>query len=117
MRSVLRSLARRLRPPAAADWLRRCPVCDGRFPCPMDWGPIDDRQWHIALRCGDCGWWYEETVTNARAARFDRELDDDQWPIRRALTHLDRERMATEIELFVTALGRDLIDPGDFAPR
>jgi hypothetical protein len=81
----------------------------------MNWGPADDRHWHIELRCGDCGWWYEMTVTNARAADLDRELDADQWPIRRVLTDLDRTRMATEIERFVTALGQDLIEPGDFA--
>ncbi len=117
MRLRMRRLLHRLGRPALRDGLRRCPVCDGRFPCPMTWEPVDDRHWHIDIRCGDCGWWYEMTASNARAAEYDRELDCDQWPIRRALNRLDRERMATEIELFVTALGQDLIDPGDFAPR
>ena len=117
MRSLARRLMLRFTRPVVRDGLRSCPVCAGRYPCPMDWGPADDRHWHIVLRCGDCGWWYDMTVTNARAAEYDRELDADQWPIRRVLTNLDRERMATEIDLFVTALDQDLIGPGDFAPR
>ena len=105
---------RRRRPP---DALRSCPLCRGRFPCPVCWEPSDEQHWLIVMRCGDCGSRYEITVTNERAKRLDRELDLDQRAIRRVLDTLDRERMAAEIEDFVTALDRDLIDPADVAPR
>jgi hypothetical protein len=105
---------RRRRP---SDSLRSCPLCHGRFPCPITWEPSDETHWLIAMRCGDCGSWYELTVSNERAKQFDRELDVDQRAIRRGLEAMDRERMAAEIEGFVTALGRDLIDATDFAPR
>jgi hypothetical protein len=117
MRSILRRLRAGLRRATALDSLRICPVCHGHFVCPMSWGPSDDLHWHLVMRCGDCGWRYEETVTNARAAEYDRELDYDQATIRRVVSRLDRERMAAEVELFVTALGQDLIDAGDFAPH
>jgi hypothetical protein len=107
----------RRRIPQPLDTVRSCPVCHGQFTCPISWEPRGERHWHLVMHCGDCDWWYEETIDNARAAQLDRELDGDQRAIRRVLNHLDRERMAAEIDLFVTALGQDLIDPGDFAPH
>ena len=81
----------------------------------MDWAPCDDAHWHIELRCGDCAHRWELDVDDSRAARFDMELDGDQRAIRRALTRLDLERMAAEVETFAAALSHDLIDPADFA--
>lgn len=53
---------------------------------------------------------------NARAARYDAELDDDMATITRTLHRLDLERMAVDAETFSAALERDLIAPADFAP-
>ena len=97
------------------DPLRRCPSCRSRLACPMDWAPWDDAHWHIELRCGDCGHRWEQDIPNWRAARFDVELDQDQFVIGSALRRLDLERMAAEVETFATALSRDLIEPADFA--
>lgn len=74
--------------PRRADTLRRCPECGGRLPCPMSWEPAGDEHWWIRLRCGDCGAWYEVTVSNERARRFDAELDADMREIARALDQL-----------------------------
>jgi hypothetical protein len=100
-----------------ADCLRTCPVCGGHLPCPINWEPSGDEHWRIAMRCGDCDSRYELTITNERAKRLDHELDVDLQAIRRVLNTLDRERMADEIEQFVTALDQGLIDAGDFSPR
>ena len=81
----------------------------------MAWAPSDDAHWHIELRCGDCGHCWELDIHDARAARFDLELDGDQRAIRRTLSRLDLERMAAEVETFAAALSRDLIEPADFA--
>ncbi len=97
------------------DPLRSCPSCRSRLACPVDWAPADDAHWHIELRCGDCGHRWELDVHDSRAARFDLELDADQRAIRRTLSCLDLERMATEVETFAAALSRDLIEPADFA--
>ena len=50
-----------------------------------------------------------------RAARFDVELDNDLRVVKRTLRELERERMAVDVETFITALERDLIEPADFA--
>lgn len=97
-----------------ADLLRRCPACGGRFACPMHWEPSDDTHWHIELRCGDCGHWWELEVEDSRAARYDIELDEDRAYIKRTLRRLDLERMAAEADAFAIALSRDLIEPADF---
>jgi hypothetical protein len=83
----------------------------------MRWEPSDEQHWSIVMRCGECGSWYEITIADERARQLDRELDRDQRAIRQVLDAMDRERMAAEVEGFVTALGRDLIDPADFAPH
>ena len=97
------------------DPLRYCPACRGSLACPMAWAPCDDVHWHIELRCGDCGHRWELEVHDWRAARFDDELNQDQYAIRKTLDRLDRERMAAEVETFAAALSRDLIEPADFA--
>jgi hypothetical protein len=96
------------------DTLRRCPACRGRLVCPMSWGPEDDETWSIDMRCGDCEHTWSQVVANARAARFDVELDRDVAILRRRLDRLELERMATEVETFVGALRRGLIEPADF---
>jgi hypothetical protein len=53
-------------------------------------------------------------LTNAQATAWDVELDRQTRPITPAVRQLDRERMAREVEGFITALERDLIDAVDF---
>ncbi|HEX5621169.1 MAG TPA: hypothetical protein VFX51_22280 [Solirubrobacteraceae bacterium] len=81
----------------------------------MTWAEHDAAHWHIDLRCGECGHRWDAVVPDARAKRYDIELDTDVSAIRRALEQLDLERMAIDAETFATALDRDLIEPADFA--
>ena len=97
------------------DGLRRCPACTGRLVCPTDWQPEGDEHWSIDLRCGDCAHSWNRVIPNSRAARFDLELDHDMSVLQRSLCRLERERMAADVETFVAALTRDLIQPADFA--
>jgi hypothetical protein len=97
------------------DPLRNCPDCSSTLACPMHWEPSDDSHWHIELRCGDCGHVWEAVMPDARAARYDMELNSDRADIQRTLDRLDRERMQREVESFAIALSRDLIAPADFA--
>jgi hypothetical protein len=67
------------------------------------------------MRCGDCGERWDRVIDDARAARFDIELDCDVAAMRRTLERADLERMAAEVDAFAVALERDLIGPVDFA--
>jgi hypothetical protein len=97
------------------DDLRRCPACRSRLVCPISWEECDEKHWHIDMRCGDCGERWERIIDDARAAKFDIELDSDVAVIRRMLDRLDLDRMAVEADTFTVALERDLIGPLDFA--
>jgi hypothetical protein len=97
------------------DLLRTCPACRGRLVCPIAWEPADDSHWDIDLRCGDCEHRWQMVVDDRRAARYDVQLDDDLFVIKRTLRRLELERMSDEVEAFVIALERDLIEPADFA--
>jgi hypothetical protein len=104
--------------PAAAPGCRddafACMFCCRRFVCPLDWGAVDDDHWWVQSRCGECGVWSEVLLTNAQAARLDRELDGQQELIRRAAARLEAERMEAQADAFIGALQRDLIDASDF---
>lgn len=69
----------------------------------------------MLLRCGACGESREETVPDAEAERYDRELDRAEHRMRRAAERLSQERLAEQADSFATALRLDLIGAEDFA--
>ena len=71
----------------------------------------------MLLRCGACGESREETVPDAEAERYDRELDRAEHRMRRAAERLSQERLAEQADSFATALRLDLIGAEDFARR
>jgi hypothetical protein len=111
MSGPLARLLRRRRRPA---WLV-CEMCGGPYVCPIEWEPADTEHWQITTRCGQCGVWQDVCLTNDQAAVWDVQLDRQMQPIQRAAARLDGERMEAEVDAFVAALERDLIDAADFA--
>jgi hypothetical protein len=94
--------------------LHECVDCGADMVWPTTWSALDDEHWTIALRCGQCGCTRETVATNAEAVDFDGVLDDHRRAIQRALDRDETLRMADEVDCFVEALRRDLIDAGDF---
>ena len=101
--------------PATGHETLECPLCHAHFLSPADRGTADDAHCWVRSRCGECGTWSERIITNAQAARLDRELVRQSELIRRAAARLEAERMAAEAEAFIRALHCDLIDAADFA--
>ncbi|MGH2967956.1 MAG: hypothetical protein ACRDK0_02650 [Solirubrobacteraceae bacterium] len=99
-----------------ATGLHECPACRCDMVCPVHWHPVDAERWAIVLRCGECGLTRDVVASNAQAAAFDDALDERQRKLERELARLDAERMAADVDVFVAALDRDLIDPADFRP-
>jgi transcription elongation factor Elf1 len=95
--------------------LADCTACGADFVHPVEWSPLDGENWWMLLRCGACGASREETVPDAVAERYDRELDDAEYRMRRAAERLSQERLADEADSFATALELDLIGAEDFA--
>jgi hypothetical protein len=116
--AVLAYLSRR-RVAAAADapaaGLIECPSCRTDYVCPVEWEEVDETHWWMRLRCGGCGVWREVVANDEEAAGFDAALARQTASIERALAQLDLERMAADVDLLVTALDRDLIDPSSFS--
>jgi hypothetical protein len=110
-------LARFLRAarPAPVTGLHECPECRSDMVCPVRWHAVDDTRWSMDLRCGECGLERKVVATNAQAADFDGALNERQRKLERALQRLEARRMEAEIDAFVEALDRDLIDAADFA--
>jgi transcription elongation factor Elf1 len=95
--------------------LADCTACGADFVHPVEWRPLDGENWWMLLRCGACGESREETVPDAEAERYDRELDRAEHRMRRAAEALSQERLAEQAESFATALELDLIGAEDFA--
>jgi uncharacterized Zn finger protein len=98
--------------------LADCSACGADFVHPVEWSPNDGGTWWMLLRCGACGTSREETVPDAEAERYDRELDLAENRMRRAADRLSKERLEHQADTFATALELDLIGVEDFArPR
>ena len=90
-------------------------MCGRDFVQPVDWEPVGEERWWMFLRCAECGISREVVVTNAEADRYERQLHTRASVLSTALRRLEGERMAAEVDTFVAALDRDLIEPADFA--
>ena len=92
-------------------------MCHDDSVVPVWWEEVDEQQWRMLLRCGRCETYRSVVVANDQAKAYDRDLQRGMDQIAASLERSDRERMAAELQVFVAALERDLIDAGDFAPR
>jgi hypothetical protein len=95
--------------------LSDCSDCGAAFVHPVEWTPNDGGTWWMLLRCGACGATREETVPDAEAERYDRELDLAEHRMQRAADRLSREHLEHQADAFATALELDLIGAEDFA--
>jgi hypothetical protein len=92
-----------------------CEKCGSDAVAVSDWEEAIAGHWRVTLRCGECDRWQEMTIATAAADRLIAALDGGLAAIARDLEAVERERMAAQIEAFVEALARDLIDAQDFA--
>jgi len=99
--------------PREAD-LYRCQLCSGDSVVPVEAEPVDLGRWEMRLRCGQCGTYRDVIVSDSDAQRYDRELSRGMAEIAAALERQERERMSSEVRVFIAALEHDLIDAGDF---
>jgi hypothetical protein len=97
--------------------LSDCSDCGADFVHPVEWSPNDGGTWWMLLRCGACGASREETVPDAEAELYDRELDLAEHRIRRAADRLSKELLERQADAFAAALALDLIGAEDFARR
>ena len=101
--------------PIPVTGLHECPECRSDMVCPVHWHSIDSERWAMDLRCGECGAERKVVASNAQAADFDSALNERQRRLERSLERVEARRMAEDIDAFVEALERDLIDAADFA--
>jgi hypothetical protein len=111
--SLLRMAANDARPETSG--LSTCVMCHRDMVVPVEWDTVAGERWWIFVRCAHCGISREVVVTDEVARRYDDELSVGTAAIRRAADRLEQERMSAEVEHFVAALERDLIEPSDFA--
>jgi hypothetical protein len=95
--------------------LSDCSDCGADFVHPVEWSPNEGGTWWMLLRCGACGATREETVPDAEAERYDRELDMAEHRMKRAADRLSAELLEHQADAFATALELDLIGAEDFA--
>lgn len=94
--------------------LHVCPECAGGFVQPTDWEPAGRSRWRVQLRCPDCEWRGSGVHDQRTMDSFDEVLDNGTEALLDDLTHLTRAIMEEDVDRFVEALRRDLIQPDDF---
>ena len=102
--------------PATPDvpGLERCPSCESDLVYPVDWREADDDRWELELRCPNCEWFTRSVHGQDEVERFDEVLNGGTDVLIESLETLTRENMEADIEAFVRALEKDLIEPFDF---
>ena len=105
------------RTPQPGSGLHQCRLCHADCVVPVCWEEADDEHWRILLRCAECDTYREVVVPDDVAKRYEGDLERGMAAIAKALERLDRARMALQVDTFVAALHRDLIDAADFSPR
>jgi hypothetical protein len=105
------------RTPPPGSGLHQCRFCHDDYVVPVWWEEVDDEQWHMLLRCAQCDTYRDVIVGNDVAKAYERDLDRGMAEIAATLDRRDRARMVEEVQVFIAALERDLIDATDFAPR
>jgi antirestriction protein len=96
--------------------LEECRSCGGDMVSPIEWHAVDAERWSLYLRCGQCGASRDAVASNAEVAEFEGALNAHQSAMERAAAELSALRMSDDVECFVEALRRDLIDAEDFRP-
>src|SRR3954468_4492057 len=81
--SRLAAAARRVT--RSGDGLERCRECGRAFMCPIEWETVGEEHWLIASRCGACGAWREDVVTNEEAKLYDLVLGRQSAEIQHGL--------------------------------
>jgi hypothetical protein len=94
--------------------LTRCPQCGTDFVSPLDCRSHGPGHLWIQLRCGECQALSEAIVPHALAEQLEDHLERGMTLIAEELERLERELMLHDVEVFVAALHRDLIEPVDF---
>jgi hypothetical protein len=96
--------------------LEECRGCGGDMVTPIEWHEVDAKRWSLHLRCGQCGASRDTVATNAEVAEYEGALNAHQSAMERAAAEMSAQRMTDDVECFVEALRRDLIDAEDFRP-
>ena len=99
--------------PAPSE-LHICGSCRSELVHPVDWEEAGAKHWDVALRCPECGWERSGIFSQEAVDLLDEQLDLGMVTLVGDLRRLSHANMEDEIERFVTALGADLIVPGDF---
>ena len=104
------------RSPSPGSGLHQCRICHDDYVVPVWWEEVDAERWHMLLRCAQCETYRDVVIDNDVAKAYERDLQRGMTVIATALDRRERERMAVELQVFIVALERDLIDAADFAP-
>lgn len=92
-----------------------CPECERDFVIPVDGVEYDECSWLLILRCGACGFRFDRRASDEEVDELLAEVDEGLQRLAERADRINRERMLREVDLFVTALDRDLISGDDFA--
>ncbi len=94
--------------------LHVCPTCESDLVQPVAWSEAEDDRWELLLECPNCWWNTEGLYEHEQVQALEEKLDEGLTDLLADLRCLAQANMAEHVDLFITALRRDLILPEDF---
>lgn len=96
--------------------LHICPECGSNLVHPMRWEQGGKGgQWHVWRRCPECEWYGDDLHDEPAIDAYDEQLDNGACELADELRALQHANMRELVDVFITALRRDLIGADDFA--
>lgn len=99
---------------ATVNRLHVCESCDGGLVYPVSWEERSGDRWRIERRCPNCEWRHEGEFHQDEVEVFDDVLNEGTEALLSSLRTFARSNMEEDVELLISALQRDLIEPMDF---
>lgn len=101
---------------STAPSMHICPRCGSGLVQPTCWEQVSDRtRWRVWRRCPECEWTTDGVHDEVEIDAFDEQLDDGAHTLADELRAMEHANMRAMAEVFLIALGNDLIGADDFA--
>lgn len=95
--------------------LHICPDCGGSLVQPTFWEQESNRsQWRVWRRCPECEWAGDGVHDEIAVDAYDEHLDLGAHELADGLRTLEHANMSEMADVFILALGQELITADDF---
>ena len=91
-----------------------CVNCESDLVYPIAWEERKGDLWYVETRCPDCECYVSREATQDEVEEFGDTLNEGTEELLIELRNLSRQNMESDVELLISAIRNDHIEPMDF---